>query len=389
MPTTTATPGTRPAPLHSPRLTPAGRRVFLLSGCRPAPPCEHERAAHEQVARRLAALLGLPFDGAREVDCGTLADGYLVPDDTLDRERAHTLGIRGPHDLFGGVVPHPFVATKCISHPLAAAAQAVPEGWAPELGEALRGIVLPGLSAFSVDDAWRAGVHMLKRGPVRLKRGGGIGGTGQIVAADLHALDQALAALDGAELARTGVAIEVNLERVRTYSVGVVHAGDMRIAYHGTQRLVDNHAGEAVYGGSTLEIVRGGLDTLSAQPLPAEVRLAVELAIRYDAAVSRAYPGLFASRRNYDIAVGIAENQQLQAGVLEQSWRIGGASAAEVLAMEALAREPRLQRVTASTHEAYGLVPVDDGDLLLFRGEDPVVGPLTKHARIVAHGYPA
>ena len=46
------------------------------------------------------------------------APTYFVPSDTLTSEAAARAGIRHEHDLFGGVVPHPFVATKTITHPL-------------------------------------------------------------------------------------------------------------------------------------------------------------------------------------------------------------------------------------------------------------------------------
>ena len=43
----------------------------------------------------------------------------------------------------------------------------------------------------------------------------------------------------------------------------------------------------------------------------------------------------FASRRNYDVVAGLDARGQRRCGVLEQSWRVGGASPAELVALAA------------------------------------------------------
>jgi hypothetical protein len=74
-------------------------------------------------------------------------------------------------------------------------------------------------------------------------------------------------------------------------------------------------------------------------------------------------------------------------GVLEQSWRIGGASGAEVAALEALNDDPALQGVRASTTEVHGPdVPVPDGAILYFSGVDDHLGPITKYAELHRDG---
>src|SRR5690606_17171091 len=91
--------------------------------------------------------------------------------------------------------------------------------------------------------------------------------------------------------------------------------------------------------------------------------------------------GFIASRRNYDIASGIAPDGTRRIGVLEQSWRIGGATGAEIAALEIFAANPLAKAVRASTVELYGEnVEVPDGAAVYFRGRDPVVGFLTKYA---------
>ena len=87
--------------------------------------------------------------------------------------------------------------------------------------------------------------------------------------------------------------------------------------------------------------------------VPENIRTAVGQARVYDAATS-VFPGLFASRRNYDVAQGANARGQWRSGVLEQSWRVGGATGAEIAALEAFRADPGLQVVHTSTVEVYG-----------------------------------
>ena len=81
----------------------------------------HERATRDGIARRLAALKSFDFVGEYDPTQSLSGPVYLVPSDTLvGLAAAAALGVRDEHDLFGGAVPHPFVATKAITHPLVA-----------------------------------------------------------------------------------------------------------------------------------------------------------------------------------------------------------------------------------------------------------------------------
>jgi len=167
-----------------------------------------------------------------------------------------------------------------------------------------------------------------------------------------------------------------------TYSVGQVRIAGMVASYHGTQSLTRDNQGENVYGGSSLRLVRGGFDALLALELEDEVRRSIEQAMTYDEAASRCFPGFIASRRNYDIALGLDAQGQPCSGVLEQSWRIGGASAAEIEALIAFSEAPALQRLDVSTHEVYGETVLPRGADVLFEGEDPQVGFITKYIQV-------
>jgi len=66
------------------------------------------------------------------------------------------------------------------------------------------------------------------------------------------------------------------------------------------------------------------------------------------------YSGFMASRRNHDVGQGIGADGRRRSGVLEASWRAGGASSAELLALAAFAQDRALQIVEASAIEEFG-----------------------------------
>lgn len=356
----------------------------MTYACAAGDPRSHESVTRQAVARRLAGLLGFDFAGEYDPAQRYAAPLYFVPSDTLiGRSRAAGLGIRGSHDLFGAVAPHEFVATKSITHPLMEDAVTVPEGWSAACAEAMRACALDGYSAFDCGDARRAAWRLLARGCVRVKRAAGIGGTGQFVVHDASELDTVLEQLDAAEIARYGVVVEQNLGDVRTHSVGRVEVAGMVITYCGTQCLARSNHGAHVYGGSDLLVVRGDFEALLALPIPASAREAVDQARRYDAAAQTHYPDLLASRRNYDVAEGLDTHGERRIGVLEQSWRIGGASGAEVEALAVLQADPARKAVRARTVELYGDgVTAPPGATVYYQDVDSRVGPLTKYTLV-------
>jgi hypothetical protein len=351
---------------------------------------EHDHATCAAIARALAAMKGLAFAG--EYDAGTRYPQplYFVPTDTLiGIEGAQALGIASERDLYGGVAPYPFVATKCISHPLVDERATAPEGWSEAFAQRLEDAVLEGYAAFSLDDALRAGLRLLTGGPVRIKQALGIGGYGQALAHDRAALERALADADGDEVARFGITLEQHLADVTTHSVGQARVDDLVATYCGTQRLTSNNRGQLVYGGSQLRVARGGFDALLALDLSASSRRAIEQAQRYDEAAFECFDGLFASRRNYDIAEGADARGRIRSGVLEQSWRVGGASSAEVAALGAFHDDPTLVSVRASSTEVYGdEVRVPPEATVYFEGVDAHGGRLTKYFMLTRDVHP-
>jgi hypothetical protein len=164
-----------------------------------------------------------------------------------------------------------------------------------------------------------------------------------------------------------------------------VCVADLTASYYGTQRLTSDNSGAAVYGGSDLVVARGDFEALAVLNPPEDARLAVAQARVYDQAAMDCFAGMFASRRNYDIARGMNAAGRLRCGVLEQSWRIGGASGAEVAALEAFRADPGLHAVRASTVEIYGGAEPPPHATVYFRGEDERDGPMTKYALTEPH----
>jgi hypothetical protein len=348
------------------------------------PADQHIRIARQELGHRIASFVGCPFDGEYSPGSGHAGQAYFIPGDTLHTDTATMLGIFGEADLFGGVVPEHFVATKSITHSLLDPSAAAPSGWSHQLGSRLADATLNGYSVFSRDDARRAGRRLLERGAVRTKPAYASAGRDQVVAVDGSELDHILDAMDEHVIAN-GLVIEENLADVETYSVGQVRIAGHVASYFGVQRMTTDNFGEAVYGGTDLLVAPGEFDHLLALDLPEQVRLAVSQARTYDRAAFDAFPGLFASRRNYDVVSGTDSQGARRTGVLEQSWRMGGASAAELAALDAFRTDPTLRAVRASSFEAYGGVEPPSGSIIYFHGVDDRIGPMSRYATVAPH----
>lgn len=356
--------------------------VVALTADHHAYASEHELATRAQIAWRLARLKRSKFLGEYDSARAYAAPVYFVPSDTLVGDALiGALGISGRHGLFGGVVPHPFVLTKAVVHPLWHPAAAAPPGWHHDFASQVSGVVLKGFSAFSRDDADRAGARLLQDdGVVRLKPVRATGGRGQQVVRDTAALARCLDAMDAAEIGLHGLVLEEDLRQPVTYSVGQVHVGPLVASYYGWQRVTTNNRGEAVYGGSDLTVARGDFDALLGLSFPEEIRLAIEQARGFHRAIEACFPAFFASRINYDVACGIGPGGAPRCGVLEQSWRLGGASGAEIAALELFEDQPERHVLNASCFEVYGdgVVPPPNATVY-FSGVDAQVGPITKY----------
>ncbi|UXA71308.1 DUF3182 family protein [Xanthomonas prunicola] len=355
-------------------------RQVLGHATRRVPKRGHERATHAWVCSEIARLLGARDAGVAG-DGRIEADSFHVPDDTLTLAQARALGIHGAGDLLGGIVPYAFLATKVIGHPLISNDAACIEGWDQALATSLISATLPGYTVFSRQDAIHAFAALSGGGGVRLKLPTGVGGNGQWRIADASQLTQVLDSLPDTYLDTHGAVLERNILQPLTHSVGELCVAGIRIAYYGTQRSVQSADGTDVYGGSALRVYRGSLEALMATALlPLEQRV-VEQACRYDRFIAAAYPELQISRRNYDVVSGEDAGNVQVCGVLEQSWRIGGATPAELAAIAAFQQDPALHWVTASTHEIYQGEPPADAQIY-YRATQPGPGPCYKYRRV-------
>ncbi|KTC44166.1 biotin carboxylase, partial [Pseudomonas fluorescens ABAC62] len=315
---------------------------------------QHEIDTNHALARWLAQILGLKFAGSYDPQKHAGRELYVLPTQTLiGPAQAHALNIKGPDDLWGGYVDHDFICTKAISHGLLSPEAKAPEGWSALFCERVRMVVLDGFSVFALEDARAAAVRLLYDGPIRLKPVHACAGRGQEVIHSLDDFEAILARSDAAALFEAGVVLEQDLHDVITHSVGQSFIGGHMFSYCGEQYLTQDGQGEAVYGGSDLLAVPGHYEDLLKLDLQGDVRLAIEQARVFDAAADEAYPGFYASRRNYDIAQGLDSHGQRRSGVLEQSWRMGGASSAEVAALQSFINHPGLKAIKVSSVETY------------------------------------
>lgn len=350
-------------------MTPTNRKKAVVAhSVRPDAPL-HEVETNRALARWLAQILGLDYGASYSADLHDPADLYLLPTQTLiGAAQALSLGVKGPEDLWGGYVDHDFICTKAITHGLHAPDAVAPEGWSPLFAERVRGVVLDGLSVFAMEDARIAATQLLDSGPIRLKPVHACAGRGQEVIENLKQLELILARPDMPELFAQGVVLEQDLQEVVTHSVGQSFIGGRVFSYCGEQYLTQDGQGEAVYGGSNLLVVPGYYDALLALALDDDVRLAIEQAQVFDNAADEAYPGFYASRRNYDIAQGLDSQGTRRSGVLEQSWRMGGASSAEVAALQSFINDPGLRAISVSSVETYIDQPLPAHAIEIYRG---------------------
>ncbi len=314
---------------------------------------------------------------------------YFVPDDTLIEDEATCLGIHGPDDFYGGVVPLPFVKSKAITHQLVDRGADRPDGWSCRFAERINSVVLPGYTAFSADDAWIAATRLLNVGLIRIKKPLAAGGKGQIIAGRLQELEEFLKTFHEAGLGAHGLVLELNLSHVTTVSVGKTTIDGLTIAYHGTQKFTKNNEAQLVYGGTDLTCVRGGWEMLDQLTVREEVRAAIFQARLYDEAMCE-YPGFVASRRNYDVGQGFDGSGRWRSGVLEASWRSGGASTAELAGLAAFAKDPALSVVEVSAIKKFGKghrAPCEA--CVHYQGDDPEDGPIIRYTQVtrtVRHG---
>ena len=361
----------------------ARRKIVVIYLSRPDDSLRtHEGTTLVAVADAIARLKHYRFAGRWDESHRQSGRIFFVPDETLLAPEARQLGIGSADDLFGGVVPYSFVRTKAITHSLVGGNAERPEGWSDVFAGRIRDVVLPGYTAFSVRDAEHAAAVLLTDGCVRVKKSLAAGGQGQQRFQTSAELTAALEKLPADELREYGLVLETDLADVATLSIGQVTLDDMTMTYHGTQRLTTDNEGRSAYGGSDLVCVRGGWSALDRLPLPHDIRHGVAQAKVYDEATCE-YPGFMASRRNYDVGQGLDSQGRWRSGVFEASWRVGGATAAEVAALAAFMEDAAVDVINASSVLAFGEeIEPPPGARVHFKGDDPELGPMIQYSLV-------
>src|ERR1041385_3067699 len=339
------------------------------------------RSMIDALAAQLAEVKGLPYGGTCDEGTAIPSNAYVVPSDTLTCEQADGLGIRSSNDFFGGAVRYRFMRTKIICHHLASTKAHRPAGWPTKFTELVRPLVLPGYAAFSLSDAIAGGTHLLSLGSVRLKDPLAAGGIGQIVVSNSHELAAQLSKIPAETMFEYGVALELNLREATTINVGRIAVEGHLMSYWGLQRMTSNNEGLPEYGGAALNCVMGCWDALDQLPMRPEIRRAVAKAVAFDR-VTALWPDFMASRRNYDVVVGMDDTGRWRSGVLESSWRVGGASTAEIAALKRFLADPGVQVVRASAVREFGQAACPPNAVVHFRGEDAAVGPVLRYTMV-------
>jgi Protein of unknown function (DUF3182) len=205
-----------------------------------APMYVHEKITLFTVAKAIAQINNCQFLGSFDHRPHHSGKVFLVPDDTLIIDEALWLNACCENDLFGGVVPCPFVKTKAITHPLVTACADRPPGWSIGFAKRAGDFVLPGYTAFCARDARLAATRLLMAGTVRVKDPLGSGGVGQKLVITVAELDALLEQFPYDKIAAHGLVLEANLCPIATRSVGQVTVEDIMITYHacnGSQRI--------------------------------------------------------------------------------------------------------------------------------------------------------
>jgi hypothetical protein len=313
---------------------------------------------NRELAKDIAKFMGLEYFGEFTPENPKDNEFYYIPGKTiLDPNLGQDLGIFSENDLFGGVVGYPYLRTKAISHELTSPYATKPEGWSDTFAKSVAEHVLPGYTVFSAEDAISAFQSLRgMRHEVRAKRCTSHSGKWQTVINNETELSNLLKGISPDELSSTGYVLEANLQDIETLSVGQVLINNSVVSYYGIQVFGDRPDKFSTYVGSRLTFTRGDFDELLKRELSDNIRVAIQQAKQFDDATG--HLKVIASRRNYDVGQGYDISGNFHSGVLEQSWRIGGATGAEVLALLYLKDNPQENSISASSYiDVEGAIP--------------------------------
>jgi hypothetical protein len=294
------------------------------------------------IGERMASLLGGKVCSIEDSE----NDRYFLPHAALTKSASEPMGIRTEDDLFGGVVEVASHRDKAILHPRVPGYEQNCIWHSSKFADLVSGAVLPGFSVFSTADAHKALRRLQAEGyTVRGKDPTRDGSGGQWAIKDEAHLSSIMASLPQKQILDHGFVLESNLETLETLSIGQIYFNGKFYSYYGNQESTTSPKGNQTYGGTTLTMMRGPFEDLARFIDDPHLSRAVEQAKTVYRAYS-VYDPLI-SRANFDVVQGQTSNHEFLSGVVDQSLRIGGATPAEIMAIEALQRDPSIEQVTA------------------------------------------
>jgi len=298
----------------------------------PQPYWSYIKERNGNVARRIASHLGIEFDH-RPAD-GVDRHAFFVPSKTLPKKAAHALGITTVHDFYGGAVEDLLHVSKSALHSRIRKDSNQPLAYSEKFAAQVADVVLPGFTFFGVDEGFDES-----------------DGAGQDLVTSIGHLRSLLGSLDPYFVSQNGMVLEVNLEDARTTSAGIFYLGGELYSQLARQKDIKMN-GRTLYGGAVMRICRGGFDSLSrCSRGDNHSGLVIE-----QAGIIHERMGLFdplVSRASYDVLQGITSQGEFLSGVTDITYRLGGSSPAEVLALDYFRQNPDIVFIDADVTLDY------------------------------------
>ncbi|MBV9706042.1 MAG: DUF3182 family protein [Chloroflexi bacterium] len=307
---------------------------------------------------------------------------FFFPHDTLimHPQEARKMGIKSESDLYGGLVPEPFLATKVIVHPLVSNTAQHPHMWSDTFAQTRKQDGCMGYAVFSKEDARKASAQLLQEyGAIRGKDPTRSGGRGQIVIRTHAEIEAAIVNINQKNLEKYGYIFETHLQDTEILSIGQSKVNGDIISYYGLQRQKCIGEERAEYAGTDLVVVRGGYNQLfQIGSVTEHLHQAIEQVVRFHRALSY-YEEILASRMNVDVVQGYDEKAGNWLSILtDPALRPGGAP--ELQAQIAMKQDPEAKVVYASSYDGYyqegeekPVLP--DGATVHFHGRDDEFKP--------------
>ena len=321
---------------------------------------------NQSLAKYLAQIQSVSYLGGFTLAEATELQGqaiFWVPDGPISQDEAQSLGIIDKSDMYGSI-SNEIVATKAVVHrpwnlPLSNKGFDFPQSFAHELAKT--NTTLPGYTAFSKNDAISAFNELSNRGyEVRTKEPLQTGMEGQTVVKSRAALEFVFTQLNEHHLRKYGLVLEANMinnsnNSITAYSIGRSTVYNKTVSYIGKQKTVVDTFGVMRYGGTSLLCFRGHIVNGNRFILGDTELTLIEKTMFIESQLSL-IPDLQFSRLNLNFIEGMIKNESGNykgLRFLEHTTRVGGASAAEFVALKLLTEDPNILAIELTSNVTY------------------------------------